>query len=45
MEKLRLRLGERRPAWIGLTTVGITGFIYVVFTVIMGVVLPQGRFF
>lgn len=40
-----LAMGERRPAWIGLTTVGITGFIYVVFTVIMGVVLPQGRFF
>lgn len=40
-----LAMGERRPVWIGLTTVGITGFIYMVFTVIMGVVLPQGRFF
>ena len=40
-----LAMGERRPVWIGLTTVGITVFIYTVFTVIMGVVLPQGRFF
>ncbi len=40
-----LAMGERRPVWIGLTTVGITGFIYVVFTVIMGVILPQGKFF
>lgn len=40
-----LAMGERRPVWIGLTTVGITGFIYIVFTVIMGVILPQGKFF
>ncbi len=40
-----LAMGERRPAWIGLTTVGITGFIYIVFTVIMGVILPQGKLF
>ena len=40
-----LAMGERRPIWIGLTTVVITGFIYVVFTVIMGVILPQGKFF
>lgn len=40
-----LAMGERRPLWIVLTSAGITGFIYVVFTVIMGVILPQGRLF
>ena len=40
-----LTMGERRWKWIGLTTIGITGFIYTVFTVIMGVVLPQGKLF
>lgn len=37
-----LAMGERRPLWLGLTTVGITGFIYVLFALIMNVVLPKG---
>ena len=37
-----LAMGERRPLWLGLTTVGITGFIYVKFALIMNVVLPKG---
>ena len=37
-----LAMGERRPAWLALTTVGITGFIYVLFALVMNVVLPQG---
>lgn len=40
-----LAMGERRPAWIGLTTVGITGFIYVLFALVMNVILPKGIFF
>ena len=39
-----LAMGERRPVWIGLTTAGITGFIYVLFALIMNVVLPKGIF-
>ena len=37
-----LAMGERRPVWIALSTVGITGFIYVLFALVMNVVLPQG---
>lgn len=37
-----LAMGERRPLWLGLTTVGITGLIYVLFALIMNVVLPKG---
>lgn len=40
-----LAMGERRPLWLGLTTVGITGFIYILFAVVMGVVLPKGVIF
>lgn len=40
-----LAMGERRPLWLGLTTVGITGFIYVLFALIMNVVLPKGVLF
>lgn len=39
-----LAMGERRPVWIGLTTAGITGFIYILFALIMNVVLPKGIF-
>ena len=31
--------------WILLTTLGITGFIYVLFALVMNVVLPQGVLF
>lgn len=40
-----LAMGERRPLWIALTTAGITGFIYLLFAVIMNVVLPKGTLF
>lgn len=40
-----LAMGERRPMWILLTTLGITGFIYVLFALVMNVVLPQGVLF
>lgn len=40
-----LAMGERRPTWLGLTTVGIAGFIYVLFAQIMNVVLPKGALF
>ena len=40
-----LAMGERRPLWVGLTTVGITGFIYVLFAVVMNVILPKGTLF
>lgn len=40
-----LAMGERRPVWIGLTTLGITGFIYVLFALVMNVILPKGILF
>ena len=40
-----LAMGERRPMWFLLTTLGITGFIYVLFALVMNVVLPQGVLF
>ena len=40
-----LAMGERRVVWIALTTAGITGFIYLLFAVIMNVILPKGTLF
>lgn len=40
-----LAMGERRIPWITITTVAITGFIYVAFALIMKVVLPRGLIF
>lgn len=40
-----LSLGVRRPIVIVLTTIGICAFIYVVFPVLMGVVLPKFALF
>lgn len=40
-----LAMGERKIPKIGLTTVCITGSIYLLFSTLMGVVLPQGVIF
>lgn len=37
-------LGQRNPITIALTTAGLLGFVYVVFAMLLGVVLPGPRF-
>ncbi|WP_164919030.1 MULTISPECIES: tripartite tricarboxylate transporter TctB family protein [Acutalibacteraceae] len=40
-----LAMGERKVLKIGLTTVCVTGSIYLMFATLMGVILPQGIIF
>lgn len=39
-----IMLGQRNPVLIGATTVGLVGFVYVIFVMLLGVTLPGPSF-